>query len=82
MPTEEPGGPRVDPAYKGMEIQVLDDASDRYKDIKPWQHHGSIYGVVPAKTGALKPAGEWNSEENHEAGECGRELAWTHGSSP
>jgi len=62
VPTEEPGQ-RVDPAYKGMEIQVLDDASDRYKNIQPWQHHGSVYGVVPAKTGALKPAGEWNSEE-------------------
>ncbi len=62
VPTEEEGQ-RIDPAYKGMEIQVLDDASDRYKDIKPWQHHGSVYGIVPAKTGFLKPAGEWNSEE-------------------
>jgi len=52
-----------DPAYVGMEIQVLDDSSDRYKDIKEWQHHGSVYGVVPAKTGHLKTAGEWNSEE-------------------
>jgi len=62
VPTEEPGQ-RIDPAYKGMEIQVLDDASDSYKNIQPWQHHGSIYGVVPAKTGFLKPAGEWNSEQ-------------------
>jgi hypothetical protein len=62
VPTEAEGQ-RVDPAFKGMEIQVLDDASDRYKDIKEWQHHGSVYGVVPAKTGFLKPAGEWNSEE-------------------
>src|SRR5262245_64179046 len=53
-----------DPAYVGMEIQVLDDESDRYKGkIQPYQHHGSVYGVVPAKTGHLKPAGEWNSEE-------------------
>jgi len=51
-----------DAAYVGMEIQVLDD--DRYKDrIKDYQHHGSVYGVVPAKTGHLKPVGEWNSEE-------------------
>jgi len=62
VPSEEPSQ-RIDPAYKGMEIQVLDDASDRYKNIQPWQHHGSVYGVVPAKTGFLKPAGEWNSEE-------------------
>ena len=52
-----------DPAYVGMEIQVLDDSSDHYKGIKEWQHHGSVYGVVPAKTGHLKTAGEWNSEE-------------------
>ena len=51
-----------DAAYVGMEIQVLDD--DRYKDrIKDYQHHGSVYGVVPAKTGHLKPVGEWNTEE-------------------
>jgi hypothetical protein len=62
VPTEEPGK-RLDPAFKGMEIQVIDDASDRYKDIKDWQHHGSVYGVVPAKTGFLKPVGQWNSEE-------------------
>ena len=62
VPTEEEGQ-RVEPAYKGMEIQVLDDVHERYKDIKEWQHHGSIYGVVPAKTGFLKPAGQWNSEE-------------------
>ena len=57
-------GVRHDPAYAGMEIQVLDDADDRYKGkIKDYQHHGSVYGVVAAKTGHLKPAGEWNSEE-------------------
>lgn len=52
-----------DPAYVGMEIQVLDDSSDRYKGLKDYQHHGSVYGVVAAKTGRLKPVGEWNSEE-------------------
>ena len=51
------------PAYAGMEIQVLDDTSDKYKSIKDYQHHGSIYGVVPAKPGFLKPVGEWNTEE-------------------
>jgi 3-keto-disaccharide hydrolase len=62
VPDEVPGE-RLDPAFKGMEIQVLDDSNERYKGIKEWQHHGSVYGVVPAKTGFLKPAGEWNSEE-------------------
>jgi hypothetical protein len=52
-----------DPAYVGMEIQVLDDSSDKYKGLKEYQHHGSVYGVAPAKVGHLKPVGEWNSEE-------------------
>lgn len=53
-----------DPAYVGMEIQILDDGHERYRGkIRPEQHHGSIYDVIPARTGFLKPAGEWNSEE-------------------
>ncbi len=52
-----------DPAYVGMEIQVLDDTDERYKGLKEYQHHGSVYGVAPAKVGHLKPVGEWNSEE-------------------
>jgi hypothetical protein len=52
-----------DPAYVGMELQILDDSASQFRAIKPWQVHGSIYGVVPAKTGHLKPVGEWNHEE-------------------
>lgn len=52
-----------DPAYVAMEIQILDDTSKRYKTIQPWQVHGSIYGVVAAERGHLKPTGEWNHEE-------------------
>jgi len=52
-----------DAAYLGMELQILDNSADRYKDLKPYQFHGSIYGVVPAKRGYLKPVGEWNEEE-------------------
>jgi hypothetical protein len=51
------------PAYVGMEIQILDDDHPNYKEIQPYQFQGSIYGVVPAKRGALKPVGEWNEEE-------------------
>jgi HEAT repeat protein len=50
-------------AYVGMEIQVIDDTDPVYADIKPYQHHGSVYGVIPAKIGFLKPLGEWNNEE-------------------
>jgi hypothetical protein len=52
-----------DAAYVGMEIQILDDGHPSYKDLQPYQAHGSIYGVVPAKRGHLKPVGEWNREE-------------------
>jgi len=50
-------------AYCGMEIQILDDTAEKYAKLKPYQYHGSIYGVVPAKRGHLNPVGEWNSEE-------------------
>ena len=52
-----------DAAFEGIEVQVLDDSHPKYASIKPWQSHGSVYGVVPAKRGALKPAGEWNEQE-------------------
>lgn len=52
-----------DAAYAGIEIQVLDDSGSSYTKLQPWQYHGSIYGVVPAKRGFQKPVGEWNSEE-------------------
>jgi len=53
----------VDAAYHGMEIQILDDGHPNYKNLQPYQAHGSIYGVVPAKRGLLKPTGQWNYEE-------------------
>jgi hypothetical protein len=52
-----------DAAYVGMEIQILDDAASAYANLRPYQYHGSVYGVIPARRGALKPAGEWNTEE-------------------
>ncbi|MFM8283767.1 MAG: DUF1080 domain-containing protein [Planctomycetaceae bacterium] len=52
-----------DAAFAGMELQILDDGHEKYRSIAPWQAHGSIYGVVAATRGALKPTGEWNVEE-------------------
>jgi len=52
-----------DAAYAGMEIQILEDGSPVYWGLRPYQYHGSIYGVVPARRGVLRPAGEWNAEE-------------------
>ncbi|MCX6998514.1 MAG: DUF1080 domain-containing protein [Kiritimatiellaeota bacterium] len=55
--------PRGDAAYVGMEIQILDDTAEKYKELHDYQYHGSIYGIVPAKRGHLTPVGEWNYEE-------------------
>ena len=55
-----------DAAYVGMESQILDCEHEIYKDITKYQHHGSIYGIIPAKpehSKAIKPVGEWNEEE-------------------
>lgn len=53
-----------DAAYSGMELQLLDDGHEKYKGrLKPEQHTGSIYDVIPARSGYQKPAGEWNEEE-------------------
>lgn len=53
-----------DAAYVGMEIQVLDDESPKYKGrLKPTQYTGSIYDVFPARTGFVKRDGAWNSYE-------------------
>lgn len=50
-------------AYKGMELQILDNTADKYKDLQKYQYHGSVYGVIPAKRGFLLPVGEWNKQE-------------------
>ena len=85
MPTNANNGlgirmpsPNVDGAYSGMcELQIIDDGGDKYKNIKPYQHHGSVYGIVPARRDSdgkslkktagngsyLKPCGEWNFQE-------------------
>ena len=52
-----------DAAYAGMELQILEDGSPVYWGLQPYQYHGSIYGVVPARRGVLRPVGEWNTEE-------------------
>ncbi len=51
-----------DAAYVGMEVQILDSTAAVYKDLKPYQFHGSLYTLAPAKQGALKPVGQWNHE--------------------
>ncbi len=51
-----------DGAYTGMEIQVLDNTAEKYKDLKDYQFHGGIYTLAAAKKSGLKPVGEWNHQ--------------------
>ncbi|HRT29560.1 MAG TPA: DUF1080 domain-containing protein [Kiritimatiellia bacterium] len=52
-----------DAAYNAMELQILDDSGPQYTKLQPYQYHGSIYGVVPAKRGFQKKVGQWNVQE-------------------
>ena len=52
--------PKGDPAYVGMEIQLIDDEGWPGK-LADYQHTGSVYDVQPAKARANKPVGEWNA---------------------
>ena len=49
-----------DPAYQGMEIQLIDDENWKSSKLLPTQHTGSIYGIVPPTKQVNKPFGEWN----------------------
>ena len=55
--------PRGNPASGCMELQILDNTAAKYAKLKPYQFHGSVYGMVPAERGHLNPVGEWNREE-------------------
>ncbi len=52
-----------DAAYVGMELQIIDNTAPVYANLEPYQYHGSVYGVIPAKKGYLNPVGEWNYQE-------------------
>ncbi|MGI8671674.1 MAG: 3-keto-disaccharide hydrolase [Luteitalea sp.] len=55
-----------DAAYAGMELQIIDEASalaGKWGKLRDAQYHGSVYDVVAAKRGAMKPAGQWNTQE-------------------
>lgn len=48
-----------DPAYTGMEIQILDDYAAQWRDLNPYQYTGSIYGVQAPSERATMQAGQW-----------------------
>jgi len=58
-----------DAAYVGKEIQIIDNTAPEYEKLEVWQYHGSVYGIIPAKRGYLKPVGEWNQEEVYVKGD-------------
>lgn len=47
------------PAYEGLEIQVLDDDTKVFGELKPWQLTGSVYSLIAPSKNATKGAGEW-----------------------
>lgn len=51
------------PHIGGLELQVLDSEHPKYAKLDPRQYHGSIYGLVPAHRGYLRPTGEWNFQQ-------------------
>ncbi|MCB0840632.1 MAG: DUF1080 domain-containing protein, partial [Bacteroidetes bacterium] len=42
---------------------ILDNSAEKYASLEPYQYHGSVYGIIPAKRGFQKPVGEWNEQE-------------------
>jgi hypothetical protein len=50
-----------DPAYTGMEIQILDDYAPQHAELKPNQFTGSIYDVAAPSERVSRKAGEWQS---------------------
>jgi hypothetical protein len=59
----------------GFEVQILDDASPKYKDLKDYQYSGSVYDIAGATRRVSRPAGRWNTLEINARGQ---RLAVTH----
>ena len=62
MPLRYPG--KGAPHLDGLcELQVLDSEDAKYAKLDARQYHGSVYGMIAATRGFLRPTGEWNFEE-------------------
>ncbi len=48
-----------DPAYQGLEIQILDDSAEQWSGLRPDQYTGSIYGIQAPSERAGGKAGQW-----------------------
>jgi hypothetical protein len=52
-----------DPAYTGIEIQILDDYAEIYSELKAWQYTGSVYGLQSPTRRVSRKGGEWQKME-------------------
>jgi len=52
-----------EPAHEGIEVQMLDDASQENASRPPEELSGSLYADQPPLRKADKPVGEWNKTE-------------------
>ena len=59
----------VDAAYEGMEIQILDHDDPIYQGLRPYQQHGSVYGIIVPEHVNFGPLGTWNTEEIRAVGD-------------
>ncbi len=51
------------PSGAGLELQILDNSHPKYSKLKESQYHGSLYKLLAARRGFLKPTGEWNHQK-------------------
>jgi len=47
----------------GFEVQILDDAAERYKNLKDYQYTASVYDIAAANPRVARPAGQWLPEK-------------------
>jgi len=59
----------TDAAYDGMEIQVLDHDDPIYKSLRPYQWHGSVYGIIVPEHVDFGKVGTWHTEEIRAVGD-------------
>jgi hypothetical protein len=50
-----------DPAYTGLEIQIVDDYAERQSPLESWQYTGSIHGVQAPSDRVSKKADQWQT---------------------
>jgi hypothetical protein len=52
--------PAGSPTLTGIEVQLIDDDAQKYADLRPDQHSGSLYYQFAPKQHSTRPVGDWN----------------------